>query len=79
MPTSWKRSPEELHKVYVENTEAFYRAAGRACARELDSFMQGCAIALWARAGSVTQAKSPVIMSATLRTAITMDAVVFFI
>ena len=39
MPTSWKRSPEELHKVYVENTEAFYRAAGRSCARELDSFM----------------------------------------
>ena len=57
MPTSWKRSPEELHKVYVENTEAFYRAAGRSCARELDSFMQSCAIALWARAGSVTQAQ----------------------
>ena len=57
MPTSWKRSPEELHKVYIENTEAFYRVAGRACARELDSFMQSCAVGLWARAGSVTQAQ----------------------
>ena len=57
MPTSWKRSPEELHKVYVENTEAFYRVAGRACARELDAFMQSCAVGLWARAGAVTQAQ----------------------
>lgn len=57
MPTSWKRSPEELHKVYVENTEAFYRVAGRAAARELDSFMQSCAVGLWAKAGSVTQAQ----------------------
>ncbi len=57
MPTSWKRSPEELHKVYIENTEAFYRVAGRACARELDAFMQSCALGLWARAGSVTQAQ----------------------
>ena len=57
MPTSWKRSPEELHKVYVQNTEAFYRTAGRACTKELDSFMQSCAVALWARAGSVTQAQ----------------------
>ena len=54
MPTSWKRSPEELHKVYVENTEAFYRVAGRACARELDAFMQSCAVGLWARAGAGT-------------------------
>lgn len=57
MPTSWKRSPEELHKVYIENTEAFYRVAGRSCARELDSFMQSCAVGLWAKAGSVTQAQ----------------------
>ena len=57
MPTSWKRSPEELHKVYIENTEAFCRVAGRACARELDSFMQSCAVGLWARTGSVTQAQ----------------------
>ena len=57
MPTPWKRSPEELHKVYVENTEAFYRVAGRACARELDAFMQSCAVGLWARAGAVTQAQ----------------------
>ena len=23
MPTPWKRSPEELHKTYIANTEAF--------------------------------------------------------
>lgn len=55
MPTSWKRSPEELHRVYIENTEAFYRVAGRAAAKDLDSFMQSCALGLWSKAGSVTQ------------------------
>ena len=29
MPTPWKRSPEELHKTYIANTEAFYKVAGR--------------------------------------------------
>ena len=29
MPTTWNRSPEEFHKIYVANTEAFYRL-GRA-------------------------------------------------
>lgn len=33
MPTPWKRSPEELHKTYIANTEAFYKVAGaRSCA-----------------------------------------------
>ena len=56
MPTSWKRSPEELHRVYIEKTEAFYRGAGRAAARELDGFMQSCALALWARTDFSTMA-----------------------
>lgn len=55
MPTSWKRSPEELHKTYVSNTEAFYRVAGRAVAPQLDEFMASCALALWKRAGGITQ------------------------
>ena len=55
MPTSWKRSPEELHKTYVSNTEAFYRAAGRGVAPQLDKFVQDCALALWNRSGGVTQ------------------------
>ncbi len=55
MPTTWKRSPDELHKVYTANTDAFYRAAGRAIAAQLDDFMVGCALSLWSRAGSVTQ------------------------
>ena len=29
MPTPWKRSPKELHKTYIANTEAFYKVAGR--------------------------------------------------
>ena len=36
MPTPWKRSPEELHKTYIANTEAFYKVAGRGLAQELD-------------------------------------------
>ncbi len=39
MPTSWHRTPEELHNIYVANTEAFYRVAGRSTASELDGFM----------------------------------------
>ncbi len=55
MPTTWKRSPEEFHKIYTANTEAFYKIAGRALAPELDGFMTKCAFSLWSRAASVTQ------------------------
>ena len=47
MPTPWKRSPEELHKTYLANTEAFYRVAGRGLDRELDDFIVSCALGLW--------------------------------
>ena len=46
MPSSWKRSPEELHKTYIANTEAFYRAAGRGLSGELDKFMADCVVKL---------------------------------
>ncbi len=55
MPTAWNRSPEEFHKIYIANTEAFYRVAGTALAEELDKFMTRCALSLWSRAGSVGQ------------------------
>ena len=55
MPTSWHRTPEELHKIYAANTEAFYRVAGRSTAGELDKFMTDCALGLWRRSGAVTQ------------------------
>ena len=55
MPSSWKRSPEELHKTYIANTEAFYRVAGRGLAGELDSFVTDCALQLWSRCGGITQ------------------------
>jgi len=55
MPSSWKRSPEELHKTYLANTEAFYKAAGRGLAGDLDRFVGDCALQLWGRSGGVTQ------------------------
>lgn len=55
MPTSWKRSPDELHKSYLSNTEAFYRVAGRGLAPQMDEFAVNCALSLWNRAGSITQ------------------------
>ncbi len=55
MPTTWKRSPEEFHKIYIANTEAFYKAAGRGLAPQLDAFMAGCALGLWSNASTVSQ------------------------
>ena len=55
MPSNWKRSPEELHKAYIANTEAFYKAAGRGLAGDLDKFVCDCALQLWSRCGGITQ------------------------
>ena len=55
MPSNWKRSPEELHKTYIANTEAFYKIAGRGLAGDLDKFVTDCALQLWGRCGGVTQ------------------------
>ena len=55
MPSNWKRSPEELHKAYIANTEAFYKVAGRGLAGDLDKFVTDCALQLWSRCGGVTQ------------------------
>ena len=55
MPTTWNRSPEEFHKIYSANTDAFYRTGGSGVAKELDEFMTRCALMLWSRAGSITQ------------------------
>ena len=56
MPSTWKRSPEELHKTYIANTDAFYRAAGRGLSGELDEFVTNCALQLWKHSGAITQA-----------------------
>lgn len=55
MPSNWNRTSEELHKTYVANTEAFYKAAGKFLSGELDGFMNKCACQLWSRSGAVTQ------------------------
>ena len=53
MPTTWKRSPEECHKIYLANTDAFYRIGSANLAPELDEFMTKCALSLWSRAGGI--------------------------
>ncbi len=55
MPTTWNRSPEDFHKIYSANTDAFYRVGGIAMAKELDEFMTHCALGLWSRGGGITQ------------------------
>ena len=55
MPTSWKRSPDELHRIYLANTEAFYKVAGRTLAPQLDAFVRQSALGMWSRAGGITQ------------------------
>ncbi len=55
MPTPWKRSPEELHKTYIANTEAFYKVAGRGLAQELDDFVTSCALGLWKNSRNLGQ------------------------
>ena len=55
MPTTWTRTPEEFHKIYTANTDAFYRLGGYSLAKELDEFMTRCALSLWSKAGGITQ------------------------
>lgn len=55
MPTNWKRTPEELHKIYIANTEAFYKTAGRGLTGPLDEFVRQCALGMWSKAGGITQ------------------------
>ena len=55
MPTTWNRSPEDFHKIYTANTDAFYRLGGISLAKKLDEFMTVCALRLWSFSGSVTQ------------------------
>lgn len=56
MPTPWKRSAAELHKTYIANTEAFYKAAGRGLSGEMDEFITNCALGLWQGSPSITEA-----------------------
>ena len=55
MPTTWNRSPEEFHKIYLANTEAFYRLGRSDLAPEMDEFITKCALGLWSRAGGINQ------------------------
>ncbi len=55
MPTTWSRAPEEFHKTYIANTDAFYRLGGtQNLAPELDEFVTKCALNLWSRSGGLT-------------------------
>ncbi len=56
MPTTWNRSPEDFHWIYLANTDAFYRLYGIKLAPELDEFVTKCAVSLWSKDSAVTQA-----------------------
>ena len=55
MPTTWNRSPEEFHKIYLANTDAFYKVGSTTLASQLDEFMTGCALGLWSKSGGITE------------------------
>lgn len=55
MPTSWNRTPGEIHKIYVANTDAFYLLGGSAYKKELDEFMMRCVFSLWSKGTGVTE------------------------
>ena len=56
MPTTWSRAPEDFHKIYIANTDAFYRLGNnQGLAKELDEFVTKCALSLWSRCGGLTE------------------------
>ena len=55
MPTTWNRTPEDFHKIYVANTEAFYKIGNSGLAKELDEFMTSSALGLWSKSGAITE------------------------
>ncbi len=56
MPTTWTRAPEEFHKIYIANTDAFYRLGNnQGLAKELDAFVTKCALNLWSRCGGLNE------------------------
>ena len=57
MPSVWSRKAEELHREYIANTDAFYRAAGRSLAGELDGFMRSAALGLFKRSPAVGESE----------------------
>ena len=57
MPSTWNRAPEDFHKIYVENTESFYRSAGRSLKKDVDAFFTDCAFRIWSHSTGTTQEK----------------------
>ena len=57
MPSTWNRAPEDFHKIYVENTESFYRSAGKSLKKDLDAFFTDCAFRIWSHSTGTTQEK----------------------
>lgn len=57
MPSTWNRAPEEFHKLYLENTDSFYRVAGRSLKSEVDAFITDCALRVWSHSTGTTQQK----------------------
>ena len=48
-------SANDIHKFYINNVNAFYKAAGsRVTAKETDEFLRSCVTGLWAKSAAVT-------------------------
>lgn len=55
-------SPAEIRKIYVNNTETFYKATGGDfLAAETDEFLRSCVFGLWARSGGVKESNVSII------------------
>ena len=55
MPSIYNVSPEEFHKYYVANTDAFYRSNHFITATETDDFIMRCALQLWKKSGGISE------------------------
>ena len=55
MPSTWTVSPEEFHRVYLENMDAFYKTCSTAIMAEIDDAVTKCALQLWSRTGSISE------------------------
>lgn len=54
-------NPAEIHKVYSNNVEQFYKAAGNFLSADTDDFFRRTIIGLWSKSGGVKQSNLDII------------------
>lgn len=55
MPSIYNVTPEDFHKYYAANTDAFYRSNHFVPAHDVDEFIKQCALSLWKCSGGITE------------------------